>query len=195
MPTFTKPIPSDTLDTWLLSWEPKKSLVNEGVIVDADCGWAIQGEANILRRFWADILSSTVRAIRWMISIGFETLIDDSLAKITNVTQLKDLLNKRVLSLVNDFEGGKWRHSQFQNYLWDNIAQTALSERERLALVNQSHSTLVAAARNLRLTDSNCSRGQQLGSDQATTNLPSTSSRIATRADLPLRRAVPVTER
>ena len=31
--------------------------------------------------------------------------------------------------------------------------------------------------------------------DQATTNLPSTSSRMATRADFPLRRAVPVTDR
>ena len=88
-----------------------------------------------------------------MTSIGFETLIDDSLAKITNVTQLKALLNKRVMSLINDFEEGKWQHSRFQNYLWDNIAQTALSERERTALINQSHSTLVAAARNLRLTD------------------------------------------
>jgi hypothetical protein len=75
------------------------------------------------------------------------------LTKITNVTQLKALLNKRVLSLVNDFEDGKWLHSRFQSYLWDNIAQTALSERERMALANQSYSTLVAAARNLRLTD------------------------------------------
>ncbi|MEG3092953.1 HamA C-terminal domain-containing protein [Sphingomonas sp. PB1R3] len=88
-----------------------------------------------------------------MINIAFETLIDDSLSNITNVTQLKALLNKRVLSLVNDFEDGKWLSSRFQSYLWDNIAQTALSERERLALVDQSHSALVAAARNLRLTD------------------------------------------
>lgn len=88
-----------------------------------------------------------------MVSIVFDTLIDDSLAKITNVSQLKSLLNKRVLSLANDFEDGKWRYTRFQNYLWDNIAQTALSERERAALVDQSHSSLVAAAQNLRLTD------------------------------------------
>jgi hypothetical protein len=88
-----------------------------------------------------------------MVNIMFDTLIDDSLAKITNVAQLARLLNKRVLSLANDFEDGKWRYNRFQNYLWDNIAQTALSERERLALADQSHSSLVAAARNLRLTD------------------------------------------
>jgi hypothetical protein len=88
-----------------------------------------------------------------MTSIAFETVIDDSLSKITNVTQLKAMLNKRVLSLVNDFEDGKWLSSRFQSYLWDNIAQTALSERERLALADQSHSALVAAAQNLRLTD------------------------------------------
>lgn len=88
-----------------------------------------------------------------MTAIAFETVIDDSLSTITNVVQLKAMLNKRLLSLVNDFEDGKWRSSRFQSYLWDNIAQTALSERERLALADQSHSALVAAARNLRLTD------------------------------------------
>lgn len=88
-----------------------------------------------------------------MIKVTFETLIDDTLSKITNIGQLKALLNKRILSLVNDFEDGKWLSSRFQSYLWDNIAQTALSERERLALADQSHSTLVAAAKNLRLSD------------------------------------------
>lgn len=88
-----------------------------------------------------------------MASVAFETFIDDSLAKITSVSQLQSLVNKRVLSLANDFEDGKWRYSKFQSYLWDNIAQTALSERERASLVDQSHSGLVAAAQNLRLTD------------------------------------------
>lgn len=40
-----------------------------------------------------------------------------------------------------------------KNYLWDNIAQTALSQKERSALIDQSHSSLIAAAQNLRLTD------------------------------------------
>lgn len=88
-----------------------------------------------------------------MAGFAFEILIDDSLAGITSASQLTSLLNKRVLSLINDFEDTKWRYPKFQNYLWDNVAQTALSERERSALVDKSHSTLVAAARNLRLTD------------------------------------------
>lgn len=88
-----------------------------------------------------------------MAGAAFEVLIDDTLAGITSVSQLKKLLKKRVLSLINDFEDAEWRYLRFQNYIWDNVAQTALSERERSALVDQSHSSLVAAARNLRLTD------------------------------------------
>ncbi|MTV33221.1 DUF1837 domain-containing protein [Rhodoblastus acidophilus] len=83
----------------------------------------------------------------------FEILVDDTLAGITSLSQLTGLVNKHVLSLVNDFEDTHWRYLKFQNYLWDNIAETALSARERSALVNQNHSSLVAAAQNLRLTD------------------------------------------
>lgn len=83
----------------------------------------------------------------------FEVLLDETLCSITSKGELINCINKRVLSLINDFEDRKWRYLQFQNYLWDNIAQTALSERERAALADQSHSSLIAAARSLRLTD------------------------------------------
>ncbi|MDB5593831.1 MAG: uncharacterized protein JWM36_792 [Hyphomicrobiales bacterium] len=88
-----------------------------------------------------------------MAGLTFEILIDDAFIGITTSAQLTSLVSKRVLSLINDFEDAEWRYSKFQNYLWDNIAETALSQRERSALVNQSHSSLIAAARNLRLTD------------------------------------------
>jgi Cap4 SAVED domain len=88
-----------------------------------------------------------------MAGVSFEVLVDDTLAGVTSVSQLTSLINKRILSLVNDFEDSEWRYPRFQSYLWDNIAQTALSERERSALVDQSHSSLIAAAQNLRLTD------------------------------------------
>jgi len=88
-----------------------------------------------------------------MVNFAFEVLVDDTLAGIASVSQLAGVINKRVLSLINDFEDAEWRYPKFQSYLWDNIAQTALSERERSALVNQSYSSLVAAAQNLRLTD------------------------------------------
>ena len=88
-----------------------------------------------------------------MAGLSFEILIDDTLSGITSAEELKGIINKRVLSLINDFEDAKWRYSKFQKYLWDNIAQTALSERERSALIDHSYSSLVAAAQNLRLTD------------------------------------------
>lgn len=88
-----------------------------------------------------------------MAGLTFEILVDDTLANITSAPQLIGLVQKRVLSLINEFEDAEWRYPKFQSYLWDNIAQTALSDRERAALVNRSHSSLVAAARNLRLTD------------------------------------------
>ncbi|UXS42886.1 DUF1837 domain-containing protein [Agrobacterium tumefaciens] len=88
-----------------------------------------------------------------MNSSPFEVLVDETLAGITSVSELTGLINKRVLSLINDFEDAEWRYPKFQSYLWDNIAQTALSQKERAALIDQSHSALIAAAQNLRLTD------------------------------------------
>lgn len=88
-----------------------------------------------------------------MSALPYEVVIDDLFANVTTDKQLKKAVNNRILSMLNDFEDGAWRHGEFHKYLWDNIALTALSARERSALVNQSHSTLVAAAQNLRLTD------------------------------------------
>lgn len=88
-----------------------------------------------------------------MSGLAFEVLIDDSLSSVTSTAQLTEIVNNRIISLINDFEDAEWRYPKFQNYLWDNIAQTALSEKERSSLVDQSHSSLIAAAQNLRLTD------------------------------------------
>lgn len=62
-------------------------------------------------------------------------------------------LNKKLLSIVNSYEDGKWRYDLFQQFIWDNIAETALSYSEREALINKSQSTLVECAKKLRLTD------------------------------------------
>lgn len=88
-----------------------------------------------------------------MSKVKFEIFVDDTLSNVTSIAQLKAALNKRLLSYVNDFEDGKWCHQDFQNFIWDNIAQTALSERERAALTDQGFTALLAAAKNLRLTD------------------------------------------
>lgn len=85
--------------------------------------------------------------------MDFEVLIDDFFINISNDEELKPTENKKVLSLINDFEDGDWRYSKFQSFIWDNIAETSLSLKERSSLIDQSHSMLVAAAKNLRLTD------------------------------------------
>ena len=88
-----------------------------------------------------------------MNDLKFEVLIDKSFADINTVPTLTPVNNKTVLSLINDFENGQWRYTKFQSFIWDNIVETALSKNEREKLVNQDHSRLIAAAKNLRLTD------------------------------------------
>jgi len=86
--------------------------------------------------------------------MNFEVLVEDEFLNICTDTTLYPIENKSILSLANDYQEGKWRHSKFHNFVWDNIAETSLSFSERESLVDQSHSKLVAAAQSLRLTDS-----------------------------------------
>jgi hypothetical protein len=96
--------------------------------------------------------------------MDFEILIDESFLAVCREDDLNPIENKNVLSLINDFEDGQWRYKKFENFIWDNISETALSYEERECLVNQSHSTLTAAAQNLRLTDKekDISKGSEL---------------------------------
>jgi hypothetical protein len=84
----------------------------------------------------------------------FEILVEDDFLNICLDGSLKPINSKTVLSLINDYQDGKWRYSKFHNFIWDNIAETSLSFGERESLVDKSHSKLVAAAQSLRLTDS-----------------------------------------
>lgn len=83
----------------------------------------------------------------------FEVLIDESFLHINTDSELLLTDNKHVLSLINDFESGDWRYSKFQQYIWNNIAETALSKKERDSLINNAQTTLIKSAKNLRLTD------------------------------------------
>lgn len=96
--------------------------------------------------------------------MNFEVLVEDEFLNICTDKTLKPIENKYILSLVNDYQEGKWRHSKFHNFVWDNIAETSLSYSERESLIDQSHSKLVAAAQSLRLTDSDndIGRGSEL---------------------------------
>jgi hypothetical protein len=93
-------------------------------------------------------------------NLKFEVLIDKSFATINTDVNLYPINNKTILSLINDFEDGKWRYTKFQSFIWDNIVETALSNNEREKLVNQDHSRLVSAAKNLRLTDKGNEKGK-----------------------------------
>ena len=86
-------------------------------------------------------------------SFKFEILINDSLARIDSESVVNPNDNKLLVSIINDFEDGEWRAEKFDKFVWDNIAQTALSADERDNLVNNSYSELVESAKKLRLTD------------------------------------------
>jgi hypothetical protein len=93
----------------------------------------------------------------------FEILFDCAFSEISLDQSLTPIDKKFSASFLNDFEDGQWRYSKFQSFIWDNIAETSLSCKERESLVN--HSLLVAAAKNLRLTDSDkedIGRGSEL---------------------------------
>lgn len=85
----------------------------------------------------------------------FEIILNE----IFDVVKLDDTLsptdNKSVLGIINDFENGEWRYDKFQNFVWDNIKETALSHSERMALLGDGEgSILTAAAKKLRLVES-----------------------------------------
>lgn len=64
-----------------------------------------------------------------------------------------NLQNKSLLSYLNGFESGKWRYSHFNEFIFNNICETALSEDERSKLVNEPRSSLRKAAKNLRISE------------------------------------------
>ncbi|TDT46465.1 uncharacterized protein DUF1837 [Maribacter spongiicola] len=85
--------------------------------------------------------------------MDFEILINNTFTDINTDATLNPIANKSVISMINNFEAAEWRYNHFQNFIWDNIAETSLSHRERESLVNNHHSLLTYAAKNLRLSD------------------------------------------
>ena len=88
--------------------------------------------------------------------IPFEILIEDVFFNISLNNSLDPMDNKTVLSLLNDFENGEWRYDKFQRFIWNNIKETALSHKERQALLNDGEdSVLTEAAKSLRIAEDN----------------------------------------
>ena len=93
----------------------------------------------------------------------FEVLINDCFANLSTDSTLEPVDNKYILSLINDFEDGKWRSSKFHQFIWNIVAQTALSAEERESLVNDNLSILIRSAENLRLTDQDKEECENIG--------------------------------
>ena len=67
-------------------------------------------------------------------TLSFHVVVDDSLLGLGLGTDPATDGKKCLLSILNDFEDGAWRTDNFETFVWDNIAETALSKRERDAL-------------------------------------------------------------
>jgi len=94
----------------------------------------------------------------------FEIIVNDIFDNINLDASLTPTQNKKVLGLINDFENGSWRFEKFQNFIWDNIKETALSHSERNALIDKGEgSVLSESAKNLRLIETTNGRGSEIG--------------------------------
>ena len=92
--------------------------------------------------------------------IPFKVIINCPFKDITPNKTLAPIDKKNCVCMVNDFEDGKWRLDVFMEYIWDNIAETALSAEERKALGSRHSTILTKAAKNLRITDKDNSGGE-----------------------------------
>lgn len=82
----------------------------------------------------------------------FEILIDDNfLEELIPTTTLSPISNKSILSIVNDFEDNNWRYKKFNQFIWNNISQDALTKEERDSLIESPDSILEKAASRLRI--------------------------------------------
>lgn len=98
-----------------------------------------------------------------MAYISFDVLINNRFVDVCTTEGLVPIDNNHVLSLLNDFESGKWRKERFLDYIWNNIADTALSKKERESLIGSPLSLLRASAKNLRLLENDeIGRGSEI---------------------------------
>jgi len=91
--------------------------------------------------------------------INFDILFDKRLSEFISKNDITTS-KETALSIINDYEDKEWRYECFMNFIWDNIIETALSKKEREAIVDSPHSVLADAAKNLRLIDSDTDTGK-----------------------------------
>ena len=59
------------------------------------------------------------------IKTQFTILLDEDFENINSQEGLVPIQNKKVRSLINDYEDGTWRYTKFQDFIWDNVVETA----------------------------------------------------------------------
>lgn len=85
----------------------------------------------------------------------FKILIESAFSALTSDIAISPIHNKNVLSIINDFQDGKWYTERFQKFIWNNIKETALSLKERKSLIEEGEdSILTESAKHLRLLES-----------------------------------------
>lgn len=82
----------------------------------------------------------------------FEVLFDDEVASFTG-EGVPYVGNEHLLSLTNDYADGEWHYARFSRFIWDNVAETALTYREREAWITNPMTILNRAADRLRICD------------------------------------------
>lgn len=64
--------------------------------------------------------------------MSYDVIVDTVLSSLTATAESASELDSRtrLLGLINDYEAENWRYERFQDFIWNNIAQTSLSARE-----------------------------------------------------------------
>ena len=85
-------------------------------------------------------------------TVPFDIIIDDTLHNLLTGEDINPP-NKSLLSILNDYESGTWRLEKFEEFIFNSMMETALSAKEKEALVGDPYSLLSKSAKNLRLID------------------------------------------
>ena len=102
-----------------------------------------------------------------MSAINFNIVVDESFTEFCDDPDLAPVDRKSLLSFCNDFEDGLWREKAFHRFVWDNVAQTALSEEERESLSGDIATAMGRAASRMRLTKNEAPETKGAGSELA----------------------------
>lgn len=97
----------------------------------------------------------------------FNIHFDKSLKDFCPDVDFKIIEGREVLSIANDFSDNQWQFQKFQKFIFNNIAQTALSKKERDNIIDDSYGSLIESARKLRLIDKRNDDNDTEGSELA----------------------------